>query len=165
MMRRIGITPFMLLGSCSMAPDGVGPPPTAGTVETIRYETGRCFGTCPVFVLTARSDGTATFEGKQFTAVQGVRDLSITPAQYAEFRNRLQPYRPPGERRLSMDAECNGRVATDMPSVDVTWTAKGPQAHLYVNYGCDMERNAAMFEALRQAPDAIPEVQALIGKY
>jgi hypothetical protein len=164
-MRRIGVAAFALLGACSTVPESVPPPPTAGTVETIRYETGRCFGTCPVFVLTARSDGTATFEGKQFTAVQGVRELTISPASYAEFRNRLQPYRPEGERRLSTEAECNGRVATDMPSVDITWTAKGPQQHLYVHYGCDMERNAAMFEALRRAPEALPEVQALIGKH
>ncbi len=137
---------------------------TAGTAETIRYETGRCYGTCPAYVLTVRSDGTATFDGKQFTTAQGARDFTVTPTEYAEFRNRLQPYRPEGERRLSAEAECNGRVATDMPSVEIRWTDTKP-SHLYVYYGCDMERNAAMFQALRNAPDAIPEVQKLIGKH
>ena len=159
-MRRIGIIASALLAGCAAAP----PPPTAGTVETIRYETGPCFGMCPVYVLTARSDGTATFEGKRDTAVQGTRDFAITPAQYANFRSRLQPYRPTGERRLTAGEECNGRVATDLPSVDITWTAKGPQSRLIAYYGCDMEGNAVMFEALRRAPEALPQVQEMIGR-
>jgi hypothetical protein len=87
----------------------------------------------------------------------------VTPAQYAHFRTRLQPYRPQAERRLSSGPECNGRVATDLPSVEITWTAKGPQSRLYAYFGCDMEGNAAMFEALRRAPEALPQVRALIG--
>ena len=51
-----------------------------------------------------------------------------------------------------------------MPSVDISWTDTKP-SHLYVYYGCDMERNAAMFEALRNAPGTIPELQLLIGKH
>jgi hypothetical protein len=164
-MRRVGITIFTMLGACAASPGGHPPPPAAGTVETIRYETGRCFGSCPAYVLTVRSDGNATFDGTQFTAVQGARDFTITPPQFAEFRDRLQPYRPEGERRFSAEAECNGRVATDMPSVDITWTDKSRQSHLYVYYGCDIERNASMFEALRNAPDVIPEVQELVGKH
>ncbi len=163
-MRRIGITALALLGACSTPPEGVPPPPTAGTIEAIRYEIGPCFGVCPVYAFTARSDGTGTFEGKQHTAVQGARDFKITPSQYADFRSRLEPYRPTSERRFATGAECNERVATDMPSVEITWTAKGPQSRLYVYYGCDMERNSAMFEALRNAPEALPQAQALIGK-
>lgn len=163
-MRRVAGLIFALLGACAAGPQTRPSPPTAGTVEAIRYETGPCFGACPVYALTARSDGTGTFEGKQHTAVQGTRDFAITPAQYADFRSRLDPYRPVGERRLSTGEECNDRVATDMPSVEISWTAKGPRSRLYVYYGCDMERNAAMFEALRRAPEALPEAQALIGK-
>ena len=35
--------------------------------ETIRYETGACFGTCPVYTVTIAPDGKGTFEGKRFT--------------------------------------------------------------------------------------------------
>lgn len=133
-------------------------------MQTIRYETGPCFGACPVYVLTVRSDGTGTFEGRQHTAVQGVREFTLTPAQFADFRARLEPYRPVGQRRLSTGPECNGRVATDLPSVEISWTQKGPQSRLYAYYGCDMEGNAAMFEALQNAPKALPQVQAMIAR-
>ena len=161
-MRRIGLVPLVLMAGCAAAPPSY-PPPTAGSVETIRYETGPCFGMCPVYVLTVRSDGTGTFEGRQHTAVEGVRDFTVSPAQFAEFRARLAPYRPVGERRIA-EQNCGRMVAPDLPSVEITWTAKGPQSRLYVYYGCDMERNAAMFEALRRAPEAIPQVQEWIGR-
>lgn len=162
-MRAMIVAGLMAVAGCSAAPHAYPPPPTAGMIETIRYETGPCFGACPVYVLTVRSDGTGTFGGKQHTAVQGVRDFTITPAQYSDFRGRLQPYRPSGDRRFSTGPECNGRVATDLPSVEISWSAKGPQSRLYAYFGCDMEGNAAMFEALRRAPEALPQVQAMIG--
>ena len=150
------------LAGCAVPPQAY-PPPSAGMVETITYETGPCFGACPVYTLTVRSDGTGIFEGRRFTGVEGTRPLTFTPAQYAEFRRRLEPYRPVGERRLTAGPECNGRVATDMPSVEVTWTAKGPGSRLYAYFGCDMEGNATMFEALRRAPEALA-IGPLIGR-
>ena len=161
-MTRTSIIVLCFLTGCAAATP-VPAPPTAGSVEAIRYETGPCFGACPVYVLTARSDGTATLEGKQHTGAPGVKTFSVTPAQFADFKARLAPYRPAGERRMSTGTECNDRVATDMPSVDISWTGKGPSSHLYVYYGCNMEANAAMFKALQEAPQAIPEVAAMIA--
>ena len=159
-MTRTSIIALFLVAGCAAAPP---PPPTAGAVRTIRYETGPCFGSCPVYVLTVGSDGQGTFESRSNTGVTGSRSFSIAPAQFADFEARLAPYRPAGERRLAMGDECNDRVATDMPSVDIRWSGKGPSSHLYVYYGCNMEANAAMFKALQDAPEAIPEVRDLIA--
>ncbi|QNM82747.1 hypothetical protein H8M03_12285 [Sphingomonas sabuli] len=157
----------LMLAACTAvpaeAPGAQGSPdaPAAGSVETIRYETQACYGFCPVYVVTVGSDGTGQFEGGQHTAVTGPRSFTVTPAQFADFKQRLEPYRPQGERRVA-DPNCGGRLATDMPSVDVTWTQKGPSSHLYVYYGCNREANRAMFEALRTAPEALP-IAAFIG--
>jgi hypothetical protein len=157
--RQIATLALSLVG-CATQPAQY-PPPTAGMIETIRYETGPCFGMCPVYVLTVSSDGRGVFEGKQHTAVTGTREFRVTADQFADFRSRLERYRPVGERRIA-EPNCGGVIATDLPSVDITWTRKGPQSHLYVYYGCDMERNEAMFKALQEAPQALP-IQQLIG--
>lgn len=151
----------LMLGGC--ANEALQPaPPTAGTVQTIRYETGPCFGTCPVYAVTVSSDGQGIFDGKQSTAVTGTRGFAVTAEQFEAFRSRLAPYRPNGER-LVAPPNCSGREATDLPSVDIVWTGKGPRSHLYAYYGCDMEGNRAMFEALERAPDALP-IEGFIGK-
>ena len=153
----------LFISACTASIGGLPPPPTAGSVETIRYEKIGCYGECPVFVLTVRSDGGATFDGQEFTAVKGVREFRVTSKQFAEFQRRLAPYRPVGERLLE-GTNCLLPPVTDASAVDIKWQGKGPTSHLYAYYGCDMERNREMFVAIRDAPYAISQVAVLIGR-
>jgi hypothetical protein len=156
------IAALALLAGC--ATPGTAEPPQAA--ETIHYETGPCFGACPVYAVTVSSDGTGTFEGKRFTAVTGEQAFTLTPAQFADFRARLQPYRPAaGERRIvSGEPDC-GSMITDQPSASVSWQGGGmPPASLSLYYGCTAPALAAMKAALRSAPEALP-VAAMIGKH
>ena len=156
MLRKILLIAVLALGGCVSGPSSAGPAP----IRTITYETGRCFGACPVYAVTVSSDGTGRFEGKQFTTVSGEQTFAVTPQQFANFEAALAPWRPAnGEADYSRPPLCQ-RMATDLPSVDVRWTAPNP-AHLYFYYGCDMEKNAAMADALRHAVDALP-IAALI---
>ena len=154
----------LLVAGCAAQPPVAPPPPAAGMHLVIRYETGPCFGFCPVYTVTVSQNGSGTFEGKQHTAVTGTRIFTVTPEHFAAFRDRLEPYRPydVGERRIA-DPNCGGLSATDFPSVDITWTEKAPQHHLHAYYGCDMERNAGMFKALQDAPEVLP-IRAFIGR-
>lgn len=152
----------VFLASCSTAPGNAGePPPTAGSVETIRYETGPCFGPCPVYVVSVSSDGQGIFQGKQHTGVTGTRSFAVTAEQFAAFRDRLAPYRPSGKSRIA-DDNCSGSIATDHSWVEISWSGKGPDSSLYAYYGCNRERNKAMFDALRAAPEALP-IEPFIG--
>jgi hypothetical protein len=55
-------------------------------------------------------------------------------------------------------------MATDLPSADVRWrSADGAEQHLYFYFGCDMERNRAIADRLRVAPDLLP-IGELIGR-
>tara|TARA_B100000678_G_scaffold282909_1_gene282384 strand:- start:37 stop:534 length:498 start_codon:yes stop_codon:yes gene_type:complete len=136
------------------------PPPqatdAAAAPESITYEAGACFGTCPVYKVTVRSDGTGTFEGERFTQVTGTRDFTLTPVQYAAFAKRLAPYRPNGETLYKPGEPTCANYATDMPSTDIRWSGAGSSDHLYIYYGCDRQQNAAMFDAVRGAVDALP---------
>ena len=92
--------------------------PPAASAQSISYETGPCFGACPVFRVTVNSDGSGTFEGRRFTAVTGERGFRVTPAQYRAFADQLAPLRPAsGTMRYAGEA-CE-MTATDMPSAEV----------------------------------------------
>lgn len=152
---------MLMLASCTTIPTA-GPEQTA---ETIRYETGPCFGACPVYAVTVSSDGTGSFEGKRFTAVTGTQSFSVTPAQFADFRKRLAPYRPAGgERRIiSGETDC-GSMITDQPSASVSWIGGGAPASLSLYYGCTAPSLAALKQAVRGAPEALP-IAGYIGKH
>ena len=139
-----------------------GPVPIEG--DSIRYETGPCFGACPVYTVTVRPDGSGVFDGKRFTAVKGERPFTLTRAQYEAFAARLAPYRPAsGSVRYAMGEPNCRNAATDMPSVDVTWTrAIGDSQSLHYYFGCDLQHNRPIRDALGQAAEALP-IGDLIG--
>lgn len=145
-------TVAVLIPACAAAHPPA--PAPAASLETIRFEATRCNGRCPVFVIEARSDGAARFEGIDHTAARGIRDFTITPQQFADYQARLAPNRPVGERLLDK-ANCPTEAATDMPSIDVRWSGAGRDDRLLLYIGCEPERNADLFEAVGRAPEAL----------
>lgn len=136
---------------------------SAGAPAAIRYETAACFGSCPVYVLTVRPDGTGTFAGRRFTAATGEQAIKVDPADYRRFAAALAPYRPSqGDVRYAPGEAICGNAPTDMPSVTITWDGAAPQT-LSFYYGCRPEDAPGMAEALRGAPKLLPPVEALIG--
>lgn len=160
MMRMTGLAALALLaGGCTT----MDARPIPIESDAISYETGPCFGACPVFRVTVRSDGSGTFEGRQHTAVQGERSFRISPAQYRAFAAHLAPLRP-AEGSVRMSGEACTRMATDLPSAEVTWFSRiGNSQSLYFYFGCDMERNQAIADRLRRAPSMLP-IREMIGR-
>lgn len=164
-MRRLLIMGLGTLGLAGcVAPSGGPGRPVAIEGDSIRYEAGGCFWRCPVFTVVVRPDGTGVFEGKNYTAVTGEKAFKLSRVQYDAFAAKLAPYRPEsGQVRYAPGERNCPKVATDMPSVDITWTrAIGDSQHLHVYYGCVMGKKA-MQQALGEAVEALP-IQALIGE-
>jgi hypothetical protein len=162
MKRTMTMAALLVLAGCATTTGQSAP---AQTAETIRYQTSPCFGACPVYAVTVSSDGTGTFEGKRFTATTGAQSFTLTPAQFADFRERLAPFRPAeGEHRIaSGDPDC-GAMMTVQPSAAVTWSGgDAPPASLSLYYGCTAPELGAMKAKLRAAPEALPNA-AYIGK-
>lgn len=159
----VGVAALALAG-CAKTGDAPRPIPIEG--DSITYETGPCFGRCPVYSVTIRPDGSGTFVGKNFTEVTGERSFQLTPEHYAAFAAQIQPYRPEsGERRYSHGEKGCEQAATDMPSVNIRWTrAIGDSQALYYYYGCRSPQSEAMADALGSAPDLLPALEALIGE-
>lgn len=137
-------------------------PATGADLESISYETGPCFGACPVYRVTVRADGSGTFEGRRFTAAEGERAFRATPAQFGALAAHLAPVRP-AHRSVRLAGEACTMTATDLPSAEVTWTGRAGTQSLYFYFGCDMERNRALAERLRAVPGLLP-IADLIGR-
>lgn len=129
--------------------------PPATPVQTITYETGPCFGRCPVYRVTVNSTGSGSFEGMRFTAVTGTRPFRASPAQYQAFARQLEPIRP-ASGAVRYEGKLCRSMATDLPSAQVTWRSPRGTQSLYFYYGCDMQRNRALAERLSAAPALLP---------
>jgi hypothetical protein len=124
--------------------------------ESITYETGACFGRCPIYAVTVRADGTGRFEGHNFTAVTGARTFRLTRRQYRAFAARLAPHRPRGTVEITYNHPRCRQPATDLPSAAVTWRQGRREDRLSFYYGCLDPGNAALAQALRSAPALLP---------
>lgn len=145
-------------GGCTTVPDA----PIAIESDSISYSAGPCFGTCPMYTVSIRPDGSGTFEGRRFTAVTGTRSFRATPAQYRAFAAHLAPLRP-AEGAVRLSGEACASQATDLPSAEVTWFSQiGNSQSYYLDFGCDMERNRAARDRLQAAPALLP-IADLIG--
>lgn len=151
-MRGVGLGLLLGLAGCAT----IVPAPAPRTVTSITYETGPCFGACPVYRVTVNADGSGRFEGRRFTAVEGERAFRIPPDRYRALLAHLEPLRPAsGSVRYSGEA-CE-TMATDLPSAEVTWrSSSGEEQQLYFYHGCDMERNRAIAERLDAVPSLLP---------
>jgi hypothetical protein len=129
----------------------------AGNVESITYETGPCFGTCPVYTVTVHANGSGLFVGHSHTTVTGNQSFTVTHSQFAQFLNQLAPVRPAsGTVRHASGSDCTSMV-TDLPSTDVKWNGvNGQQQELFVYHGCRFPGSQAMINRLQQAPGLLP---------
>ncbi|WP_051526500.1 DUF6438 domain-containing protein [Alkanindiges illinoisensis] len=125
--------------------------------ETIQYTVGPCFGACPVYAVTIRSNGRVEFEGKQHTAVQGTRALSTGMDTYNQVKSRLKPYRP--VEGSTETTQCENQV-TDQQTYQIVWKkADGRQTVLNHNRGCLSETN----RALNAVMDWLPQKLGIAG--
>ncbi|WP_157073682.1 DUF6438 domain-containing protein [Sphingomonas soli] len=163
----LGAAALVLAGCARDGRPDLPDAPVAIEGDSIRYETGPCFGVCPVYVVTLRPDGTGIFEGKRFTAATGTREFKLSRSEYEAFAAKLAPYRPKsGTARYTPDNKALCRsAATDLPSADITWTrAIGDSQSLAFYFGCDMDDNQDMAEAIGSAPETVRALEALIGE-
>ena len=156
----------LLLASCAPAREPASATPVARVPESITYETGPCFGTCPVYRVSVGSDGAGTFTGVRFTAVTGDRAFRISPADYDALVALLAPHLPDSGTATYQARQANCRNApTDMPSVRVTRSIQMRSAKIsgiYFYVGCGRD-NPKVSEALGRAFRLLP-ITDFIGK-
>lgn len=163
LLKPLVIAALVALAACTPRTGPPGPPPAAKPL-TITYETEPCYGPCPVYAVTVSADGKGHFQGRQFTAFQGDRDFTVTPAQFAAFADALAPWRPVGRRDIMGGSPGCPHLITDLPGVKVGWTGGGkPDGALSFDYGCGQTAPTGLPDALGDAPEKLP-IAALVGE-
>jgi|SRR4051812_44991309 hypothetical protein len=85
-MRASSIAVFSLALTCS----AFGAAADATQIGSITLERTSCYGTCPIYMVTVRRDGTVTYDGKQFVKVTGHRSRKISAEQFQELAHEIQ---------------------------------------------------------------------------
>lgn len=125
-------------------------------LQRITIERGPCLGTCPVYRFSIDADGAGRFEGIRFTTAHGQHFFRVTSEAWASFQTALAPYRPRGSEDVTRGHPRCKQMATDHPSVSVTWTDGRRVDRLRFNFGCRDPQNEEMARALAEAPNLLP---------
>jgi len=75
-MRELSISLFFIVLICS----ATAALPDTTQIDAITLERTSCFGTCPVYKVSVRRDGSVAYDGKQFVRVTGHRTHKIPEA-------------------------------------------------------------------------------------
>src|SRR5213078_1566078 len=97
-----------------------------GNDDAITLERTVCFGTCPAYRVTISSDGTVTFEGRQYTKTKGTATGHISASDFrklvSEFE-KIDYFSLPDEYKPGSKV-CPQRI-TDMPSANTSIHSNG----------------------------------------
>jgi hypothetical protein len=109
---------LVMLAACTSSrrkPDGTGPA-QVGTLEQVGSDTivstlehTACFGICPVYKLSIRTDGTVKYEGTSFVKVKGRAEWLLSPEAMTHLRDafykaRFSSFRDTYEEQSVTDA-------------------------------------------------------------
>ena len=78
----------------------------------ITLERTACFGTCPVYSLTIRGDGTVVYDGKEFVEVKGTTETTISQDQVDQLISEFEKV-----DYFSLNDNYTERTITDAPTV------------------------------------------------
>lgn len=150
----LGLAMMAILAGC--APVTADQDASGAQLASISYSLSPCFGACPVFSVEAERGGDIAYEGQGFVAVKGPRMVTASPAEWQTFAQRLAPFRPTSDTRYDR-ANCSVPVATDNPSVTITWhDADASSVTLEWYMGCaepDLAPNRErLYEAWKELP-------------
>ena len=92
----------------------------AGVEFSMRLERTACFGFCPIYQITIENDGTVSYVGEMFVAVEGERKSEISQSQVRRLARELERI-----DFLSLQDNYTDMGATDMPSAITTLVLNG----------------------------------------
>ena len=123
---------------------GVGTPTTNPTENVfsdlvITMERTACHGTCPIYKLAIRGDGTVTYEGQDFVQVKGQQTASLSPAQIQELVSAFE------QASFFTLMDYTHVNTTDSPTVITSITLNGRSKTVNHYYG-DSSAPQALFD-------------------
>ncbi|WP_110707018.1 DUF6438 domain-containing protein [Salinicola sp. CR57] len=131
--------------------------PREPAITAIRYQAGPCHGTCPVYRVDLRQDGTTRFIGERYTAVECERMTTGDPERFALVKQRLSAWQPAmGTTLKTAETPRCGPRATDFSHYTVTWIRRdGEVAVLEHDSGCRSDDARQLTAVLRSLPEML----------
>jgi len=103
----------------------------AGAPEIeITLSRGACYGYCPEYTVSIRSDGTITYQGKTYVGKHGRAQDNIPPADVAAL---VAKFDAANFETLRMPQTCHGGIGTDA-STDIITFRRGEKTHTVEHY-------------------------------
>ncbi|MDR6673858.1 DUF6438 domain-containing protein [Xanthomonas sp. 1678] len=163
------IAAFSLLAACSKT---TAQPPTYQNsapvtqeeVTSVTMHRSACYGTCPVYTVTIKADGTVEFNGDQHVLIPGKSKSFVAKSDYdylVSSIDRLQFSTWKGQYIYKEDG-CKS-VWTDNPTVDITVTGKKGKKHVSYYYGCRGFILAPKIDLLSKIIDDVAGTSKWIG--
>jgi hypothetical protein len=94
---------------------------------------GACYGTCPIYTLTVKADGTVNFDGTKYTETIGRADGRIDDEK---LKALLQEFKTADFFGLD-DDYTSGDCSTDQPTVSTALTINGETKEIKHDTGCE----------------------------
>lgn len=131
--------------------------------DFITLERTVCFGTCPNYKLTIKSDGNVIFEGKRFTKTTGIARGKISVADYRALVSEFEKidYFSLPDRFTPGTKECP-QVITDMPSANTSIKLNGKVKAVDHYHGCGSQGVLPKLTALEDKIDKVAGTQKWI---
>ena len=124
--------------------------------EWIRLSRTACFGTCPVYTVTIKSDGTVSYAGERFVFTIGFAQGRIDKSAFRDLARefeKLDYFTLPDEFVPGTKACPN--MVTDMPSADTAIRLNGKTKRVAHYHGCG---NSGILPKLTALENRIDEV-------
>lgn len=123
-------------------------PSPAPTFDSVTLERTRCFGFCPDYTVTIRSDGEVVYNGRGFVRVRGQQRAQVDPAELAQLSSLIER-----ANFFSLRDEYRAHIS-DIPSHTVT-VQQGGRTKRVLDYG---GTSAGMPAIVREIQDEIDRV-------
>jgi hypothetical protein len=145
---RAGHLPVLWLAlNCS----GFAAAPTA-EIDSITLERTWCNGTCPIYTVTVRRDGTVTYDGEEYVKVRGHRSRRLSSEQFQQLVHEIQRigfFKLKDEYMDKEHPDGSFETVTDLPSAITTVRAGKTRKRIKNYYG---------------GPESLAEFENLIDK-
>lgn len=139
-------------------------PHTAAPIEAVSMHRSACYGRCPVYSVTVKSDGAVIFQGLEHVKAVGDSNQRISAARVTELAKAIDDlgYWTWKNQYRSEEDGC-AAVATDHPGVDIEVRRGGVTKRVSYYYGCKGLPVADQIDRLSKTIDDVAGTAALIG--
>ena len=110
----VGVAGLLTYGCCT--------PPASEPIDSITLQEDPCFGTCPVYSMTIKSNDTYELDAGVHTRTPGMTSGALPPGSWAQADAAITAsgfYTIPGPVTPGNPA-CGDLIATDLPPAEIT---------------------------------------------